>query len=123
MREPHPGCVQPPPVDMLFHKNHISGLCDSNDGNGLHNFLKKSQIRTILFAGINVDFCVMTTMKDACVKGFDTVLLGDAAETINGEEARLAALKTSERGWGFLSTCSDLMSAVEAVRSGNVRED
>jgi nicotinamidase-related amidase len=39
------------------------------------NFLDEHNLRTLLFTGINIDQCVMGTLHDASLKGFDTILL------------------------------------------------
>lgn len=104
--------------DVLFHKSRISGLCDESlraNGYDLLDFLKSRDLRTLLFAGINVDFCVMATLQDANMRGFDTVLLEDAAQTVNGDIARKAAYDACRRGWGFRSSCSHLEFAVDAA--------
>lgn len=65
LRDPRPGFAGPR-VDVLFHKNRISGLCDSNrrtDGNDLFHFLEEHRIRTLLFTGIHVDLCVLATCR------------------------------------------------------------
>lgn len=45
------------------------------------NFLNDNNLRTPLFTGINIDQCVMGTLQDAYLKGFDTILLKDGCAT------------------------------------------
>lgn len=92
--------------DVLFHKNRNSGMCDEN--NECVDFLKKNGIRTLLFAGVNTDQCVMATLQDSHAKGFDTILLRDGSATDSPEYAQHSALYNCCRNWGFLSSCSAL---------------
>ncbi|KAK0712649.1 Isochorismatase-like protein [Lasiosphaeria miniovina] len=62
--------------DVRFHKNRNSGLCDKSSP-VLAQFLARQGIRTLLFAGL----CVMGTLQDASLKGFDCILLKDGCGT------------------------------------------
>lgn len=87
--------------DVLFHKNRNSGMCD-----GLVDFLTREGIRTLLFAGVNTDQCVMATLQDFHAKGFDTIMLRDGCATDSPEYAQQSTLYNCCRNWGFLSSCS-----------------
>lgn len=102
-------CSRP---DVLFHKNKNSGMCDEHSE--CVEFLNKKGIRTLLFAGVNTDQCVMATLQDAHAKGFDTILLRDASATDSPMYAQQSALYNCCRNWGFLSSCSALMRSVRS---------
>ncbi|KAI0473395.1 isochorismatase [Xylariaceae sp. FL0804] len=61
----------------------------------------RSRFRTLLFAGVNTDQCVLGTLADAYYRGYDCVLVEDccATKTPGGQE--VTVLNTS-RGFGFV---------------------
>ena len=91
------------PADVRFSKNRLSGMCDTAPG--CTEFLTRNCFKTLLFAGITTDVCVMATLQDANSKGFDTVLLRDGCGTMNGKEATIATERNCLKAWGFLSSC------------------
>lgn len=95
--------------DVLIHKNRNSGLYDSSCD--LAVYLKDAGIRTLLFAGMNTDQCVMSTLQDAQCRGFDAVMLRDACATSSPEFAQKSAEYNCCRALGFLSSCKALASA------------
>jgi nicotinamidase-related amidase len=98
--------------DVLVHKNRNSGLWDSSCE--CSQYLSKAGIRTLLFAGMNTDQCVMGTLTDAQSRGFDTIMLRDACATNSPEYAQRSAEYNCVRAWGFLSSCKALAEAVGA---------
>jgi len=100
--------------DVLIYKNRNSGLFDPlSDCN---QFLRKEGIRTVLFAGMNTDQCVMGTLQDAHAGGFDTILLKDGCATDSPPYAQLSAEYNCCRNWGFVSTCRALGSAAAHLK-------
>lgn len=105
-----------------------SRICDegveeaASSSGAMEAFLRARGIRTLLFAGVNVDFCVMATLQTANIRGFDTVLLRDGCGTTNGERAAKVAYRSCRRGWGFLSSCDALAKSVEAAAEAAVEE-
>ena len=95
--------------DVYFHKSRISGFCHSDPD--LSNYLIVNGIKTLLFAGCNTDVCVISTLQDSALQGFDTVLLKDGCGTTNGEAARIATERNCLKAWGFLSSCKALAEA------------
>ncbi len=96
--------------DIHIYKNRTSGMCDKMTT--CIDFLEKNNLRTLLFAGLNTDQCVMGTLQDAYLKGFDTILLKDGSATNSPEYAQLSVEYNCLRSWGFLSSCKDLADAV-----------
>ena len=100
--------------DVKLHKNRISGVCDSSSE--LVDYLNSDQqrhIRTLLFAGVNTDRCVFSTLHDSNLKGYDTILLKDGCGTASPDYASRMALFNCARVWGFVSTCQQLAYGVE----------
>lgn len=63
--------------DILVNKHRLSGFWD----NELDSILRRRQITTLVFAGINTDRCVFATLSDATYLGYDVVLALDACAT------------------------------------------
>lgn len=103
--------------DVLIYKNRNSGLYDSSCD--LAMYLKNTGIQTLLFAGMNTDQCVVSTLQDAQCRGFDTVMLRDACATNSPEFAQKCVEYNCCRALGFLSSCKALASA--AGMPGGVR--
>jgi nicotinamidase-related amidase len=92
--------------DVWIHKNRMSALWGS--GTDLEAFLKEEGITTLLFAGVNTDQCVGGTLTDAFSKGFDCVLLKDAAATSSPHCATEAWEWNCANTFGFVSWCGAL---------------
>lgn len=67
------------PTDVVCHKNRMSGMW--HPAESLHRFLLEGGFKTLLFAGINTDMCLLSTMTDAYSSGFDVVMLRDCTGT------------------------------------------
>ncbi|KAK0667267.1 Isochorismatase-like protein [Cercophora samala] len=93
------------PPDVHFYKNRSSGMCDRMKD--VTDFLNEHNLRTLLFTGINIDQCVMGTLQDAYLKGFDTILLKDGCATSSPWFARWGVEFNCLISWGFLSSCKD----------------
>lgn len=107
-----------PVPDVRFEKNRISGLWEPRSA--LHDFLQKQGIKTLMFTGVNTDQCVLATVQDAGLKGYDTVLLRDGCGT-SREYARRMVEYNCEKVWGFVSNCKGLAESVEKRLNGGQR--
>ncbi|KAI8629625.1 Isochorismatase hydrolase [Xylariaceae sp. FL1651] len=76
-------------ADIFCSKNRISGLW--RDDTPLGKVLERNGYRTLLFAGVNTDQCVLGTLADAYNRGFDCVMLDDccATKTPGGKEVTI----------------------------------
>ncbi|KAI1408045.1 Isochorismatase hydrolase [Hypoxylon sp. FL1857] len=101
--------------DVLIHKDRNSGLYDASCS--CNQFLEKAGIRTILFAGMNTDQCVMANLQDAHSRGFDTIMLRDACATDSPNYAQQSAEFNCCINWGFLSTSKCLAKAADSFCS------
>jgi nicotinamidase-related amidase len=99
------------PPDVLFHKNRISGM--THTMTDCTDFLHERGIRTLLFAGVNTDQCVLGTLQDASLKGFDTILLKDGCGTRTGDFAQKTCEINCSKTWGFAATCKDFADGVD----------
>ncbi|WYZ44346.1 hypothetical protein EsH8_VII_000782 [Colletotrichum jinshuiense] len=71
------------PADVHCDKNRMSGMWDPEQP--LRRYLEQSDAgkskRTLLFAGVNTDQCVLGTLTDAYNSGWDCVLVEDCCGT------------------------------------------
>ncbi|KAK4141779.1 Isochorismatase-like protein [Dichotomopilus funicola] len=93
------------PPDVHFHRNRSSGMCDRMKD--VTRVLKQNNLQTFLFTGISIDQCVMGTLQDAYLKGFDTILLKDGCATDSPSYAQWSVEHSCLISWGFLSSCKD----------------
>lgn len=110
-----------PRPDVLIHKTRNSGLHDSSSD--CARYLHREGIRTLLFAGMNTDQCVMGTLQDAHSQGFDTILLRDACTTDSPVYAQQSVEFNCCRNWGFLSSCKALAEAVSCSEAEQRKQD
>ncbi|KAK5171560.1 hypothetical protein LTR04_001816, partial [Oleoguttula sp. CCFEE 6159] len=74
------------PEDVRFDKARMSGLWSPEEP--MHKWLRQSGKKTLLFAGVNTDQCLLGTLTDAYSWGWDCILIGDCAATMTGLEAQ-----------------------------------
>ncbi|KAJ9662285.1 hypothetical protein H2198_001419 [Neophaeococcomyces mojaviensis] len=101
--------------DMWFHKDRPTGLWGGSTE--CEEFLEAQGIRTLLFAGVNADQCVLSTLQDANSKGFDCILLRDCSGTTSPEYAGLAVEFNCANTWGFMSSGERLAEGVDNMET------
>lgn len=102
------------PDDLVLHKNRLSAFWRGPDN---AEILRANGIRTLIFAGANLDQCVASTLLDAFHEGFDIILLTDGAATTSPDFARKCIQWNCEGGWGFLVSCEELHRGVKEMFS------
>ena len=88
-------CRQAPHQRLL---GHAAGLILRNLG-----------IRTILFAGVNTDQCVLCTLTDANFLGYGCVLLEDCCATTSPDFCTEATLWNVKKCFGFVTGSDQLL--------------
>ncbi|KAG8528502.1 uncharacterized protein KY384_007420 [Bacidia gigantensis] len=101
------------PSDIYIHKNRLSGFWG---GTSVEEALTSQGIRTLLFAGANVDQCVGSSLQDALMKGWDCLLLSDGCATTSPDYCRQCIEYNAGDGWGFMLSCEQLARAAENIR-------
>lgn len=99
------------PSDITVFKHRLSGFWD----NELDSILRQQGITTLLFAGVNTDRCVFSTLQDAGFLGYDCVLLADACSTPSPAYVSKAIHFIVQQLHGFVATTTALMPALKAV--------
>lgn len=88
--------VRPDLGDVLCDKTRMSGMWSMDEP--LRQYLVgQTAIRTLLFAGVNTDQCVLGTLTDAYNAGWDCVALADccATTTPHGQELTMMNVSVS----------------------------
>jgi ureidoacrylate peracid hydrolase len=96
------------PTDILVHKHRLSGFWD----NELDSILRQRGITTLMFAGINTDRCVFSTLQDAGFIGYDCMLIEDACATVSPDFVRDAVLYLVRQLHGVVATSDAIFSAI-----------
>jgi len=96
------------PSDLIVHKHRISGFWD----NELDSILRHRGITTLLFAGVNIDRCVFSTLQDANFLGYDCMLVEDSCQTVSPDFVRDAVLYLVRLLHGVVATSDAILTAV-----------
>lgn len=100
------------PTDIMVFKHRLSGFWD----NELDSILRQQGITTLLFAGVNTDRCVFSTLQDAGFLGYDCVLLSDACSTPSPAYVTKAIHFIVQQLHGFVATAAALAPALASLR-------
>ena len=100
--------LQAAPGDIHVAKHRMSGFWDTP----LDSILRNLPVTTLLFAGVNLDQCVLHTMADANFLGYDTLLVEDCAATTNPVFCRDATLLNIRQIFGFHFLSTALIEAI-----------
>ncbi|ABA21201.1 Isochorismatase hydrolase [Trichormus variabilis ATCC 29413] len=100
--------LQQLPQDICVDKYRMSGFWDTP----LDSILKNLGITTILFAGVNADQCVLTTLCDANFLGYDCILVKDCTATTSPDYCWLATLYNVKQCFGFVSDSQAIFTAL-----------
>lgn len=100
------------PQDITVFKHRLSGFWD----NELDSILRQQGITTLLFAGVNTDRCVFSTLQDAGFLGYDCVLLSDACSTPSPAYVTKAVHFIVQQLHGFVATTAALLPALAGLK-------
>ncbi|MCB8888995.1 cysteine hydrolase family protein [Vreelandella malpeensis] len=96
--------LAPLPGDIVVYKSRFSGFWHTE----LDAILRRLDITTLLFAGINTERCVLATLQDASFLGYHTVVMEDAVATPS-PAASEAAFTLIRMLYGFTASGQTLM--------------
>ncbi|ASN82961.1 cysteine hydrolase family protein [Deinococcus ficus] len=95
------------PEDVCVEKVRMNGFV----GTHLEQVLRTQGIETLLFAGVNIDQCVTSTMEEAYFRDYNTVLIEDACATSSPDYCQQAVVFNARNCWGFSLTTEQLAAA------------
>ncbi|WP_431088937.1 cysteine hydrolase family protein [Paenibacillus sp. 8b26] len=110
------------PDDIYVDKYRMSGFWDTP----LDSILRNLHIQTVLFAGVNLDQCVMHTLQDAACLGYDGILLEDCSATNSPAFCMEATLYNIKQCYGFVADSNWLveeLNGAAAHTEGNTPEE
>lgn len=93
------------PSDIHVAKYRMSGFQDT----ALDSILRNLGVTTLLFAGVNIDQCVMCTLQDAHFLGYDCILLEDCSATTSPKFCIEATLYNVRQCFGFVADSEPLL--------------
>lgn len=96
--------------DIHISKHRISGFWDTP----LDSILRNLDARTLFFAGVNADHCVLGTLMDANFAGYDTVMVEDCVGTTSPDFCMQATLHNVRFCFGFTTSSAQLADALSA---------
>ena len=79
-----------------------------------NNRFVNALVDTVLFAGVNVDQCVLATLIDANCLGYDCVLLSDCCATTSPSFCTDATYYNVKQCFGFVAVSTDLITGLSA---------
>lgn len=100
--------LDPSPGDLFVDKYRMSGFYDT----ALDSILRNLDVTTLLFAGVNVDQCVLATLMDAAALGYDVVLLKDCCASTSPSYCIQATEYNVAQCFGFVASAADLNTAI-----------
>jgi len=101
----------PAPEDLRVDKYRISGFWDTP----LDSILRNLCVRTILFAGVNTDQCVLCTLQDANFLGYGCVLVSDCCATTSPAFCTEATVFNVKKCFGFVTDSTAIVGALGAA--------
>jgi ureidoacrylate peracid hydrolase len=99
------------PQDITVFKHRLSGFWD----NELDSILRLQGVTTLLFAGVNTDRCVFSSLQDAGFLGYDCVLLSDACSTPSPAYVSKAIHFIVRQLHGFVASTQALLPALSSL--------
>jgi nicotinamidase-related amidase len=100
--------LAPEPQDICVDKYRISGFWDTP----LDSILRNLGTRTVFFAGVNTDQCVLHTLTDANFLGYGCVMLSDCCATSSPAFCTEATIWNVKKCFGFVATSMQLADAL-----------
>ncbi len=97
------------PGDICVDKFRMSGFW----GTQLDDILRNFGIRTVLFAGVNTDQCVLHSLTDANFLGYGCVLVEDCCATTSPGYCTEATLFNVKKGFGFVTNSDHILDALK----------
>ncbi|WP_027820341.1 cysteine hydrolase [Paraburkholderia bannensis] len=105
--------LKPLPQDICVDKFRISGFWDTP----LDSILRNLGVRTLLFAGVNTDQCVLHSLTDANFLGYGCVLVEDCCATSSPAFCTEATIWNVKKCFGFVTDSTRLVQAAKALEA------
>jgi nicotinamidase-related amidase len=103
--------LTPQPSDIRVSKYRMSGFWDTP----LDSILRNLGVTTLLFAGVNLDQCVLCTLQDANFLGYDCVLVEDCSGTTSPSYCTDAVIYNVKQCFGFVTDTAALHQGISEI--------
>ena len=98
----------PSPEDIRVDKYRISGFWETP----LDGILRNLGMRSLLFAGVNTDQCVLCTLQDANFLGYGCVMVTDCCATTSPAFCTEASIFNVKKCFGFVCDSAGILRAL-----------
>lgn len=98
------------PDDIKVDKHRISGFWDTP----LDSILRNLGTKSILFAGVNTDQCVLHSLTDANFLGYGCILVDDCCATTSPDFCTEATVWNVKKCFGFVTDSKAVIDALAA---------
>jgi len=99
------------PKDIKVDKYRISGFWDTP----LDTILRNLGTKSILFAGVNTDQCVLHSLTDANFLGYGCILVEDCCATTSPDFCTEATIWNVKKCFGFVTGSAAVIKALASV--------
>jgi nicotinamidase-related amidase len=96
------------PEDIKVDKYRISGFWDTP----LDSILRNLGVRSILFAGVNTDQCVLHSLTDANFLGYGCIMVEDCCATTSPDFCTEATVWNVKKCFGFVTDSSAVIASL-----------
>lgn len=101
--------LAPEKDDIKVDKYRISGFWDTP----LDSILRNLGIRSILFAGVNTDQCVLHSLTDANFLGYGCIMVTDCCATTSPDFCTEASIWNVKKCFGFVTDSKAILKALD----------
>jgi nicotinamidase-related amidase len=99
------------PEDIKVDKYRISGFWDTP----LDSILRNLGTKSILFAGVNTDQCVLHSLTDANFLGYGCILVDDCCATTSPDFCTEATIWNVRKCFGFVTNSGAVIQALSST--------
>lgn len=103
--------LRPEAGDISVDKHRISGFWDTP----LDSILRNLGTKTVMFAGVNTDQCVLHSLTDANFLGYGCILVEDCCATTSPDYCTEATIFNVKKCFGFVTNTSHVMKGLKAA--------
>ncbi|MBX9798572.1 MAG: cysteine hydrolase family protein [Burkholderiaceae bacterium] len=97
------------PQDISVDKYRISGFWDTP----LDSILRNMDIKTLMFAGVNTDQCVLCSLQDANFLGYACIMVEDCCATTSPEFCTQNAVFNVKKCFGFVTNSDKIIAGFQ----------
>jgi nicotinamidase-related amidase len=101
------------PGDISVDKYRISGFWDTP----LDSILRNLGVKTLLFAGVNSDQCVLCSLQDANFLGYGCVMVQDCCATTSPDYCTEATIFNVKKCFGFVTRSDHILAGLRTAKA------